>query len=734
MPKIINFLKNTWILLAFICSVMLFRKPILLILQYEKEPLWLGYTLLICLTLYYLVFKYVIPFKFRIKNIKNTSSQSIFPDLAIQDKSEDKLERQELIENLAKIIKTSDIGSPCYRICLQGKWGEGKTSVINLLKQNLKYQKDLVFLDADPWFYNDINSAQKGMLRNLADKISYIWPYKNVNQDMEEYISRIGGEICQNTIGIKIPLYLRDDSLHIKKEKISEYITKTNKKFVVIFDDLDRLSMEDLKVIFKTIMSLESIKGLILILPIDIECVSKKIGSKDFLEKIFTIILPLPKISHTQYQSILEEYLIQSSPTLREDLAKPEFVFFTNLSKFTTIRNIKRFTNVFKMFYQALNVETNTLDLLCITYLYLFFNDVYEDIWHNRHIYMGFYKNGFMSLMSEKIDYKNYFETMLSKYGYQDQEDIISILSKIAPKFVYGDRHFYRREDKKSIIFKEHFEKYFLLKVSPEDILYKEMEDNIKAWQELEHPEQDILEFIRKNSDKIDVFFKKLQDIDISRNLLEQIISIYANQVIFERGQIAYSIAKLLSNNTNNMKYEEIKIKNQIFLYKVITEGKNLDLLYYLSYFANSGDLTINLPEEFYFTKLLSDKLDKMESMDFLNTASFRLFSLYISGFLINKEQDVNYKRKEQLLDKFFPLILSNITLIYKFLIIRTIVSSSEGAIFDIEFMIHKYGKNRIEQARKVLQQNYNSLTALQKLEFTDFYNAYDNYKPKESN
>ena len=230
MPKIINFLKNAWILLAFICSVMLLKKPILLILQYEEDPLWLGYTLLICLALYYLVFKYVISFKLRSKNIKNTSSQSIFPDSAIQDKSEDKLERQGLIENLAKIIKTSDVGTPCYRICLQGKWGEGKTSVINLLKQNLKHQKDLVFLDADPWFYNDINSAQKGILRNLANNISNQYPYNNANKEIEEYLYCLTGEVCQNIIGLKIPMSIEEDSLSIKKEKISEYITKTNTK------------------------------------------------------------------------------------------------------------------------------------------------------------------------------------------------------------------------------------------------------------------------------------------------------------------------------------------------------------------------------------------------------------------------------------------------------------------------------------------------------------------------
>lgn len=731
MPKIINFLKNTWILLAFICSVMLFRKPILLILQYEKEPLWLGYTLLICLTLYYLVFKYVIPFKFRIKNIKNTSSQSIFPDLAIQDKSEDKLERQELIENLAKIIKTSDIGSPCYRICLQGKWGEGKTSVINLLKQNLKYQKDLVFLDADPWFYNDINSAQKGMLRNLANNISNQYPYNNANKEMEEYLYCLAGEVGQNIIGLKIPMSIEEDSLSIKKEKISEYITKTNKKFVVIFDDLDRLSMEDLKVIFKTIMSLESIKGLILILPIDIECVSKKIGSKDFLEKIFTIILPLPKISHTQYQSILEEYLIQTSPALKEDLDKPEFVFFTNLSKFTTIRNIKRFTNVFKMFYQALNVETNTLDLLCITYLYLFFNDVYEDIWHNRHIYMGFYKNGFMSLMSEKIDYKNYFETMLRKYGYQDQEDIISILSKIAPKFVYNDKHFYRGEDKKSITSSEHFDKYFLLKASSNDMLYKEIEYHIRIWQGAKDPKEEILMFIKENLNKLTIFFKKLQDITISRKLLEQIISIYADQIIFELGQTSYNIVKLLSSSIDNIEYNALKIKNKVFLEKLIAEGKNLDLLYYLSSFAQAGDLVVNLPEEFYFTKLLSDKIDNIPPLELLNIASFRLFSIYMSGFLIHKDGSIQNNKTQELLNKFFPLILSNIDFIYKFLLVRTILSSDQGALFDINYLVKMYGEKRIEQLITNLKQKFNELEPWQKKNFDDFLKAYKEYKTK---
>ena len=62
--------------------------------------------------------------------------KEFYEDKAIQTKDEDLYGRNRLVENIAKVIetKTKDEHSS-FTIGVYGSWGEGKTSVLNLLKE-----------------------------------------------------------------------------------------------------------------------------------------------------------------------------------------------------------------------------------------------------------------------------------------------------------------------------------------------------------------------------------------------------------------------------------------------------------------------------------------------------------------------------------------------------------------------------------------------------------------------
>ena len=102
-----------------------------------------------------------------------------------------------------------------------------------------------------------------------------------------------------------------------------------------------------------------------------------------------------------------------------------------------------------------------------------------------------------------------------------------------------------------------------------------------------------------------------------------------------------------------------------------------------------------------------------------------------MSGFLIHKDGSIQNNKTQELLNKFFPLILSNIDFIYKFLLVRTILSSDQGALFDINYLVKMYGEKRIEQLITNLKQKFNELEPWQKKNFDDFLKAYKEYKTK---
>ncbi len=76
--------------------------------------------------------------------MKSPNTYTILPDVPIQNESEDELGRSPMAELIAKsIIEFSKKDHHCTNIGIYGAWGSGKTSLINLV------QNQLVAMDVD---------------------------------------------------------------------------------------------------------------------------------------------------------------------------------------------------------------------------------------------------------------------------------------------------------------------------------------------------------------------------------------------------------------------------------------------------------------------------------------------------------------------------------------------------------------------------------------------------------
>lgn len=79
----------------------------------------------------------------------------------------DKFQRYEFSKRIAKTIidrKEED----CIVIGVYGAWGEGKTSVINFIEQELKTNEKIVPIKFNPWRYGDEESLLKQFFQQFA--------------------------------------------------------------------------------------------------------------------------------------------------------------------------------------------------------------------------------------------------------------------------------------------------------------------------------------------------------------------------------------------------------------------------------------------------------------------------------------------------------------------------------------------------------------------------------------
>ena len=382
--------------------------------------------------------------------IPSEFNEQLKDDTPITSLAEDKFGREQFIQNLATaLIPQQEMKSKSKVLALIGSWGVGKTSVINIVCETLKRtSKNLHIIHFNPWQYikrDDLIkpfleeiflgcSKEKIKLFGLRRKISKY--YKNFDfSSAKEYL--IGGVAAfESLVGliaiftkIQIVLYiilsvffvlcfifslsklihtwLKNDikskkvSQGVLKEDVSEYIRKKKIHFLIIIDDIDRLTSEETLQVFRIIRTNADFENTTYLLSFDKSTVinnlnSIKIDGKGFIEKIITMEYGLPEppafYRRRYIDEFLGEILNQKNKEFFLDWQNESYKYNQSIrllaEAFTTMRDIKRFNNALLLHINILINdgvgEVNFIDLALLECIFLKYRDCYYGIQNNK--------------------------------------------------------------------------------------------------------------------------------------------------------------------------------------------------------------------------------------------------------------------------------------------------------------------------------------------------------------
>ena len=217
---------------------------------------------------------------------------------------------KEKVEPLKKIISSYN-SSKFLSIGLIGKWGSGKSSYTNALQKELKDEHIVIYVNV--WRLGNAANIIKEIEINLDNQIfkhsCCRWlRYKSISFIAKNYFQILEKYILKDTafVDFKITPTIEDS-----KKSFSKLFKKSfgNKKLIIIFDELDRLTEEEeIYQVFNAIRYLTSFEeNTISITAVDIKQLESIVDNIEYIHKIFNVKYSLPQITKNDLMSFCEE-------------------------------------------------------------------------------------------------------------------------------------------------------------------------------------------------------------------------------------------------------------------------------------------------------------------------------------------------------------------------------------------------------------------------------------------
>lgn len=498
-------------------------------------------------------------------------------DKPIESFNDDILGRAYFAKQLGQAILSFDLIDN-ITIGLYGKWGTGKTSIINLaLKEienkvsDMKEEDKPVILKFDPWNFTDNQNLILQFFNQLKTKLkvkNYAGFAEGVAEALDSYVDAFEFASDIPIIGKYISLFkmtanfaskdiksrCNSTSISDTKDKLIKELKKKNKKIIVIIDDIDRLSNEQIRLVFQLVNQVAGLPNIIYLLSMDKDIVVRALkkvqdcDGEEYLEKIVQVPFSIPKLDKDKVLNLFLykiDEILNRKKNLNFDKNYWSKVYWKCINPYiNTIRDVNRIINTFQFRYKLVCDEVNFVDMLAIEVIQIMKPQIYEWIIKNKNDICGS-SSGYGGVVYAEQNKKR--EEYIRKLKEIGGEATLEIIATLFPKIDKEINHYYESvsEDdlrkNQRIADPDRFKLYFSLDILDVTIPHSRLIDSIKNMNKNEL--QNLISELN-NSEKIISYLRDLKsysdEVPIDRiHLLIEIL--YKNMQSFV-GEVSKSI------------------------------------------------------------------------------------------------------------------------------------------------------------------------------------------------
>ena len=303
-------------------------------------------------------------------------------DHPIERRDQDLLGRRAFAEAIAWDIRDvpADHG---FTIAVLGKWGSGKTSVLNMVEEALADDSDpAVVLRFNPWLFRGATELMTRFFSELGvqlgqDKFEGLKQVATALAGLSQplaTISPVPGSGLVATILVKLAARLaRSPSLPKRRDDLRKALAHSKSRVVVLIDDIDRLEPSEIRELVRLVRLTSGLPNLVFLLAFDRRRVATSLDEDEaegrrYLDKIVQMTYNIPAVRKEALKDLLLawlEDLIQGYDVTQLDPAVWGQVFYEVIQPLVgNLRDVKRYLHSLPVTLATIGSEVALADLL----------------------------------------------------------------------------------------------------------------------------------------------------------------------------------------------------------------------------------------------------------------------------------------------------------------------------------------------------------------------------------
>lgn len=303
----------------------------------------------------------------------------------------DFLHRDIIIEHIYNSILNVKADNS-FVIGINGAWGSGKTTTVNIVKEKIKNNinnKDLILNDFNPWIYDNPQNMMVGLLKSIlneADITSNPLEHEKIFKSLINVIFKKAGfdDTFVNNFFYNL------DTVEKIKDELDDFLEFNQKRVVLFVDNLERAEADNIIFLFKLIGQVFDLKRITYVIIYDEDRLKDIFSDKlkidyHYIEKIIQQNISIPPIQQELLWNVcrvcIEKLLIFYG---EKNLEEYRLIVDLVVSEVKDLRMLKRFLNTVVTETFAVPHYLSKYTLFALNTIKFFDENLYYNIYQNK--------------------------------------------------------------------------------------------------------------------------------------------------------------------------------------------------------------------------------------------------------------------------------------------------------------------------------------------------------------